>query len=168
MSTNKYVDTNINSGKICNAANGVGAVNRESIVTYAKTALDNDTSILRIIKGLSPDDIISNIKVVNDAIAGCTSVKVGFYGVLDFDNIGAIVGSGNQLANALDLSVGHASGSELSAISAVAVADRVKRIYELVGHTQTTKLPAYDLCLTLTTGGTNTGNITVIVNIVQG
>jgi hypothetical protein len=168
MSTNAYVETNIVAGKITAAAQGLGSKERKILVTYEKTASDTSASILRFVKGLSPDDIISNVLIANDALAGCTSVAVGFYGVLDYDNVGAIVGSGNQLAAALDLSSAHASGSELSAISSVDQADRVKRIYELCGHTQATKLPAYDLCLTLTTGGSATGTITLLITIAQG
>lgn len=167
MSTNAYVEANVVAGKLAAAAqSGIGSDDRQAIVTYEKTALDTSASILRFLKGISPDAIISNVRIANDAIAGCTAVKVGFYGVLDYDNIGAIVGSGNQLAAALDLSVAHASGSELSAISSVDQADRVKRVYELCGHTQSTKLPAYDLCLTLTTGGANTGTITLFADLV--
>lgn len=168
MSTNAYVETNIAAGKLAAAAQGLGAAVREVIVTYEKTAADTDASILRFIKALQPEDIILDIEVLNDAITGCTAVAVGFYGVLDYDGVGAIVGSGNQLAAALNLGSAHASGSGISGVTAVDVADRVKRIYELCGHTQITKLPAYDLCLTLTTGGTNTGTITLRVKILQG
>lgn len=169
MSTNAYVEANLVAGKLAAAANyGVGSISRQAIITYEKTASDNSASILRFFKGLSPDVIIRNCFIENDALAGCTAVAVGFYGVLDYDLIGAIVGSGNQLAAALDLSSAHAAGSGLSAVSSVDQANRGKRIYELVGHTQATKLPAYDLCLTLTTGGTATGTITVFLDTVQG
>lgn len=168
MSTNKYVETNIAAGKLAAAAQGGGSKMVEAIVTYEKTAADNDASVLRFFKGLSPDLIVSNVLILNDALAGCTAVAIGFYGVLDYDNVGAIVGSGNQLSTSRDLSTAHASGSDLSGVNSVDQADRVKRIYELCGHTQITKLPAYDLALTLTTGGTATGTITVKAAFLQG
>lgn len=166
MSTNAYVETNIAAGKLAAAAQGLGSQHRTAVVTYEKTASDTSASILRFFKGLSPDIIITNLRVGNDAIAGCTAVKAGFYGVLDYDNVGAIVGSGNQLATAADFSSAHAAGSELSLMTAVDQADRAKRLYELCGHTQSTKLPAYDLCLTLTTGGSATGTITLFLDYI--
>lgn len=169
MSTNAYVETNVAAGKLAAAAqSGLGGIVRQAVIVYEKTALDTSGSILRFFKGMDPDVIIRSLMVGNDAIAGCTAVKAGFYGVLDYDNIGAIVGSGNQLATAADLSAAHVSGSELSLLTAVDMADRAKRIYELCGHTQTTKLPAYDLCLTLTTGGANIGTITLFLDTIQG
>lgn len=168
MSTNKYVETNIVAGKLAAAAQGAGALYREVVITYEKTASDNDASILRFIKGLAPEAIITRAFVNNDAIAGCTAVKVGFYGVQDYDLVGAIVGSGNQLATALDLSSAHVAGSGLDAHSAVDVADLPKRVWELAGHTQSTKLPAYDVALTLTTGGTATGTITLTLGYLLG
>lgn len=168
MSTNAYVNTNIAAGKIGAAAHISGSLVRKMVQTYEKVAGDTDAGILRFFKGLSPDVIISNLLYCGDALAGMTSVKAGFYGVLDWDNVGAIVGSGNQLATAVDLHSAVASGSETSLMSNVDVADRGKRIYELCGHTQLTKLPAYDLCLTLTTGGVAAGTMTLICEYVQG
>lgn len=168
MSSNKYVEANIAAGKLTAAAQGSGSFYREAIVTYEKTAADTDASILRFFKGLPPEAIITKLVINNDAIAGCTAVAVGFYGVQDYDNIGAIVGSGNQLATAADLSTAHASGSGLSGLTAVDQANLVKRVYELCGHTQITKLSAYDLALTLTTGGANTGTITLLLGYVLG
>lgn len=168
MSTNKYVETNIAAGKLAAAAQGLGTLYREVVVTYEKTASDTSASILRFIKGLHPEAIITRCFVNNDALAGCTAVAVGFYGVQDYDNVGAIVGSGNQLAAALDLSSAHVAGSALDAHSSVDAADLAKRVWELCGHTQSTKLPAYDLALTLTTGGSATGTITVTVGYLLG
>lgn len=169
MATNLYVNADLIAGKLAASANLAGQKKYSACITYSKTASDTDGSVLRFIKGLPANAIIRNVQVLNAAIAGCTAVAVGFYATQKADGTGgAIIGSGNQLAAALDLSSGHASGSELSAITAVSVANRAARVYELAGHTAITKFDAYDLALTLTTGGANTGAITLLVDYTQG
>jgi len=169
MATNLYVNADLIAGKLAASANLAGQQNYSAVITYSKTASDNDTSVLRFVKAIPANAIIRDVRILNAAISGCTAVAVGFYAVQKADGTGgAIVGSGNQLAAALDLSSARASGAEGSAVTAVSQANRAKRVYELAGHTEVTKLDAYDLALTLTTGGTNTGVITLLVDYIQG
>lgn len=164
---NAYVNTNVAAGKLADAAQLMGSPTRKMVGTFEVAAADDNGSIYRVFKGLSPDIIITNILVCNDAITGGTQYDVGLYGVLDYDGIGAVVsGKANCFANNLDLSSAHARGSELSGISALDVADSGKRLYEIAGHTQSTKLPAYDLCLTADTVGSGAGTVTVILEYV--
>lgn len=166
MSTiNAYQNTNVVAGKLADAAQLLGSPVRKMVGTFEVAAADDNGSIYRVFKGLSPDIVVTNILVGNDAITGGTAYDIGLYGVLDYDGVGAVV-SANCFANNLDVSSAHVSGSELSGISAVDVANRGKRLYEIAGHTQLTKLPAYDLCVTADTVGSGAGTVTVILEYV--
>jgi hypothetical protein len=107
---------------------------------------------------INANSIITDVKIGNDKITSGTSYDVGFYNV----ESGAVVDA-DELAATLDLSSAHASGSELSAISAVDVANIGKKVYELLGLTASTKAVAYDLCITANTVGSAAGTITVFV-----
>lgn len=160
-----YQNADYVAGKLADAAQLLGSPVRKMVGTFEVAAADSDGSKYRVFKALSPDIIITDIKVGNDAITGGTVYDIGLYGVLDYDGIGAVV-SANCFANDLDMSSAHASGSELSGISAVDVANRGKRLYQIAGHTQLTKLPAYDLVVTAATVGSGAGTITLIVEYV--
>lgn len=167
---NVYVDSNLAAGKLAAAVNEMGSKVVRGIAVFSVGATDAAGSVYRLFKGLSPDMIVQSLSILNDALTGASSVKFGFYGVQDYDNVGAIVGSGNQLGSAIDISSGNPISSGLvTVMKAVAIADRSKRIYELCGHTQLTKLPAYDLCMTMTamTTGAN-GNVAVFGEFIQG
>lgn len=163
---NAYQDANYVAGKLSSAAALMGSPSRKMVATFEVAAADSDGSIFRVFKGLSPDIVITNILVCNDAITGGTAYDVGVYGVLDFDGVGAVV-SAACFASNLDLSSAHVRGSELSGISALDVANSNKRLYEVVGHTQLTKLPAYDIALTADTVGSGAGTVTVILEYVM-
>lgn len=167
---NAYVDADLVAGKIGSAPAVTGAKIRQLVQSFAVASTDAAGSIYRIAKGVSPDTLIRNIEMYNDALTGATSVKCGLYGVLDYDNVGAIVGSGNQFATAINIASGNpVSGSAQSLMGNLAIADREKRIYEIAGHTQVTKLPAYDIALTMTamTTGAN-GNVCVYISMIHG
>ncbi len=166
---NIYVDTNINTGKLANNTAALGGITKTAIQSFVVTNGDLAGSVYRIFKGLSPDIIIKSLRLYNDALTGASSVSAGFYGVQDYDNVGAIVGSGNQIASAVDISAGNpVTSTPLVFDKAISIANREVPLYTLAGHTQLTKLPAYDLCLTMTamTNGA-TGNVCVILEYVQ-
>lgn len=164
---NAYVEANIAAGKLAAAAQSTGAEERQILVTFNPAAADSDGSIYRIAKALSPDLILRNALICNEVVTGGTDWDLGLYEPLNDAGVGAVVIKDCYL-NGGDLSSAHASGSELSAISAVAAADRVKRIYEIAGHTQTTKKAAYDIALTANVVGSGTGAITVLLTLCQG
>lgn len=166
---NGYVDANIALGKLANNAACMGGTLKCAIQSFAVASTDAAGSIYRIFKGMSPDIIIKSVRLYNDALTGASSVNFGAYGVLDYDNVGAIVGSGNQIASAIDISAGNAiTSTPLVFDKSISIANREVPLYTLVGHTQLTKLPAYDLCLTMTamTTGAN-GNVCVLLEYVQ-
>lgn len=136
-----------------------GANIRSSVIVFAKEASDIDASVLRLIKGFPAEAVIKNIIIANDAIASATDIDLGIYDV----NSGAVV-SKDIFLNGGSLASGRARGSELSAISSIAVADSNKKLWELLGKTVANKSLSYDLCLTGNTFGSDTGTIVVIVD----
>lgn len=165
---NKYVQEDIAAGKLASALESTGAETRKIVVTFETAAADDNNSVYRIAKAVSPDMVVTNIQIANDATAGFTDCNVGLYESLDDNGAGGAVVDDNCFADALDLSSAHVSGSEVSAIAAVDVANRAKRIYEIAGHTQITKKKAYDICLTAIAAASAIGTITVIIELAQG
>lgn len=166
---NNYVDVNIVAGKLANNSACMGGEVKGAIQSFAVASTDQAGSVYRVFKGISPDAVIKSVRLYNDALTGATSVSCGFYGVLDYDNVGAIVGSGNQIASAVNIAAGNpVTSTPLIFDTAISIINREVPIYTLAGHTQLTKLPAYDICLTMTamTTGAN-GNICLILEYVQ-
>lgn len=166
---NAYVDANVALGKLANNTALQGGAVKSAIQSFVVGSTDAAGSIYRVFKGMSPDIVIKSVRLYNDALTGATSVKFGAYGVLDWDNVGAIVGTGDQIASAIDISAGNAiTSTPLVFDKSISIANREVPLYTLVGHTQLTKLPAYDLCLTMTAMTTGaTGNVCVILEYVQ-
>jgi hypothetical protein len=171
---NAYVDANLALGKIGSAAliNGVPKIT--VIQSFTIGASDSAASVYRVFKGIPSDAIILSIKILNDAVAGVTAGLIGLYDVLDFDGKGAIIGSGNQLCAGFNFSSANTIASvPAEALTAVAVANREKQLWELASQTQAPgaagpKAPAYDICLTMASMTTNTANICVIMDYVRG
>ena len=148
---NNYVDTDIVAGKLGVNTRVQGGQMRTAIQSFVVGSTDAAGSIYRIFKGMSPDIVIKSVRLYNDALTGATSVSFGAYGVLDLDGVGAIVGSGNQIASAVDISAGNpVTATSLVFDKQISIVNREVPLFTLVGHTQSTKLPAYDLCLTMT------------------
>lgn len=167
---NAYVDANIALGKLgSNSAAGNGGIVKRMVQSFVVAATDQAGSIYRVFKGVAPDVIISNVRLYNDALTGATSVSCGLYGVLDYDNIGAIIGSGNQFASAIDISAGNpVTSTPLVFDKSLSIANRESPLYIVAGHTQLTKLPAYDICLTMTAMTTGaTGNVALMLEYTQ-
>lgn len=168
---NAYVDANVGAtpAKLSNNTAVMGGPVRCAIQSFAVASTDAAGSIYRIFKGMSPDIIIKSVRLFNDALTGASSVKFGAYGVLDYDGVGAIVGTGDQIASAIDISAGNAvTVTPLVFDKSISIANREVPLFTLVGHTQSTKLPAYDLCLTMTAMTTGaSGNVCVILEYVQ-
>lgn len=166
---NAYVDTNIAAGKLGTNTAQMGGRLMTAICCFVVASSDAAGSIYRCFKGISPDAVIKSVRLLNDALTGASSVKFGIYGVLDYDNVGAIVGTGVEFASAVDISAGNAiTSTPLVFDKQLSIANRNQPLYIVAGHTQTTKLPAYDLCLTMTAMTTGaTGNVCVMLEYVQ-
>lgn len=158
---NKYVNTDAAANNLVGAAAG-GAEIVVKQETFEVAAADSDGSVYRVFKGLAADLILVDLKIANDAITGGTDWDAGFYET----DLGAVV-SKDCLLNGGDLSSAHARGSELSGMSAVDVANVKKSIYEIAGHTASTKKASYDLALTANTVGSGAGTVSVIATFAR-
>lgn len=163
----KYTDDDVEAGKLGNPAQISGAEVQAQVLTFEVDAADDDGSIYRIAKSLNPNLIIKRILINNDAIAGGSDYNLGFYETSTDRGDGAIIGTGNQLADALDMSAAAGNGSEKNGLAAVAIEDLPLRIYELAGDTINDRKQGYDIALTGITVGAG-GTITVRIEFVQG
>lgn len=160
----KYIDASVAAGKLtASVAGSLGAETRTFIATFELAAADDNGSVYRLFKNLSPDLIPVRIEVRCDAITSGTDFDLGFYksGVGGAEVDKDILMDGQTLASAL-------TTSPADGLQTVDIANRAKRIYELVGHTQSTKLAGYDLCLTGNTVGSAAGTVTIIAVFAQG
>lgn len=156
----KYVEANVALGKKTSSAYNSGAQPQCIVGTFEVAAADSDGSVYRIAKALNPEMIPLSLTIMCDAITAGTDWDVGFYKT----NLGAVVDKDN-LADALDLS---SASKTLDGLKDVNIDSRHKRLFELAGHTSSTKLSAYDLALTANTVGSAAGTVSFILWYVQG
>ncbi len=122
----------------------------------AVLAADDDGSVYRIAR-LPSSAVLLAIPTVNTAITGGTSYNLGFYQTTQ--NGGAIVGSGNQIATAVDMSAARGATGPLDLrFEAAAVTTAGQRIWEILGLTADPGIE-YDLAFTAATVGTGAGTI---------
>ena len=164
---NKYVDAELEAGKLGNPVNISGAEEQSQVLTFEVDAADDDGSVYRISKSLNPNLIIKSIQINNDAITGGTDYNLGIYETSTDRGDGPIIGGGNQFADALDMSAAAANGSEKNGLANVAIEDLPKKLYELAGDDVNTKKQGYDIAFTAVIVGDG-GTITVRMELVQG
>lgn len=155
----KYVNSDVADGKLANPAKHSGADLQCAVVTMEVAAADDDGSVYRLIKGINAHLIPVKLDLLTDSIAGATDYDLGFYKT----DLGAVV-SKDCLMDGEDIN----AGGSFDGLQSVDAADRAKKVFELAGHTDANKLPAYDLCLTANTVGTAAGTITAILWFIQG
>ena len=169
---NNYVNANLSATpKTLGAAAQVSGVPvYEAIQSFVIGSSDSAGSIYRVFKGIPADAIITSFEVMNDAVAGVTGGLIGLYNVLDWDNVGAIIGSGNQLSAGFNFSSANAVASGfVNALTAPSIANRMQALWQLAAQTQAPvaagagqtgpKAAAFDICLTMPSMTTNTANI---------
>jgi len=154
----KYVNSDVAAGNRSQGAAGSQAW--PLFVTFETLAADDDGSKYRLFKGLAADLIPVSMTIMCDAITAGTDYDVGFYK----PDLGAVIDKDN-LADGLDLS---SASKVLDGLKDVAIENRGKRLFELAGHTQAQRLPAYDIVLTANTVGSAAGTISAILWVKQG
>jgi hypothetical protein len=172
---NKYVSANYNNstGKLLDRAGlfGPGVVTQEAIAWFQPVSTDSVGSIYRLFKGIPSDVIITNLQMLNDAWTNCTSINIGLYNVLDWDGVGAIVGTGDQLLSGYNPSGGNpASSGWVSVLTNLSIANRIKSLWEVAAQAEyPPKFAAFDIALTtVTNSGSATPNIAVKLSYVRG
>lgn len=124
---------------------------------------ESANSVLRF-ANLNSDLIPVTLTVNNDAITGHTDSNFGLYKP---DAGGAAVDD-NALADAISFASARAQGSEGTLLSAVAIEDSQKTLWELAGQTEAEHDASFDLAMTLVTPGSNAGTIVIKGTFVQG
>lgn len=174
---NNYVDVDILAGKLASASHNRGAKLVSAVQSFVIGATDTAGSIYRVFKGIPSDAIITALTMYSDALTGGTSANLGLYDVLDFDGVGAIIGTGDQFMTATDISGGTAvSAAARNCLTNLSIANREKQLWDLVAETaapgpvgaSTLKRAAFDLCLTMTNMTTGaTGNVMVKLDYIR-
>lgn len=162
---NKYVNSDLNAGKLANAAFSHGQKPFVLVNTFEVAAADDNGSIYRIAKNIDPDLIPVRIEVYNDAITSGTDYDLGLYEPLE---AGGAVIDADIFANTLDMSSGAARGSAKDGLENLNIDKVQKMIYELAGHTLSTKKRGYDIAYTANTVGSAAGTISTLMFFVQG
>lgn len=156
---NQYVNSDIVNGNLAVSAyfSGAGMWGLNALVAVA--AADDDTSKYRIAKvpaTWTPFSIVAT----NTEITSGTDYDLGLYYTLEGALEGAVTTGGKDvLADGIDMSSARAEGSGISMLSAVAVADAQKPIWELAGDTIDNHQSSYDIVLTANTVGSAAGTI---------
>lgn len=167
---NVYADTtNINSSGrwttvTASKSTGGGARKQWTMRQFvAVAAADDDGSIYRVFKDVDPNLTIMAARIYNGAITSGTSYDLGIYP----PDLNSTPYSDNCLGSALDLSSAHAMNAPLNALNNLAVADAQKKIWELLGLTETppNHLGGVDICLTADTVGSAAGTILVELDV---
>lgn len=177
---NIYVSPNITNDAVTGIINpmmnpyrGGGGTSAYSIFeTFAIAVTDTATSVYRIFKNLNANIVPLRIMIATTAMAGLTSAKLGLY----LPNYGAIIGTGNQFMNAQTFASAIASLNPKTAIdgmAAAAIGSYQQRLFEWAGETTssptiaTSRVDAFDLCLTTVTQTGTAGTVSVLMDFVN-
>ena len=173
-----YVNALIAAGKIAESAYVSGARTITAIATKEFVAGDAAGDVFRFFKSLNPNLIIIDLKIyVDDALVGADDVNIGLYEPTDDGGTGAIIGTGNQFGDDVDLSPaggavrgGGADGTDewVDGLAAVDVANMENKLYEHAGHTVVNYIQGYDLALTVISEITTGGTCTVVAQFIEG
>lgn len=160
MATNKYVNTTLAAGGKTMAGAGFPGQVLVLTGTYEKTALDNNTSVLRL--GRVPANAIPLphlSKLNNDALTGATDVDLGLYAPLEAGGTGGAVADKDCLADGLDIAAGNALASPIAAFPAVTIEQFGLDLRALAGDVIGDGNEFYDVAITGNTFGTAAGTI---------
>jgi hypothetical protein len=152
----KYVNTEVVAQKLAAPYQQGGSDLKVFAQTLEVAAADDDGSIYRV-SSVPGDAVPVKVEIYNDAITGGTDYDLGFY--VSLEKGGAVkdkdaLMDGTSMASAADA---------VNGMTALDIADFGKRVYEIAGDDEDSRLPAYDLALTANTVGTVAGTITVIM-----
>lgn len=160
-----------------------GAQVYELLQPWVKATTDGNGTIYYLAT-LASDDVLTALELLNDALAGCTSVDIGVYrldrnGAPVNTAVGAGAGSGGAksdgsdagaiFASAVDISAGNAAGSPKNMLLALSIANTGVKLWTLLGFTDPKlKDDRYVLGMRLNTAGAATGNLALKARKAQG
>ncbi len=152
---NDQIQTQVAAGKAFEALYSGGG--KQMIITNSVevAAADDDASVYRVAKNLSPDMVVVEAVVDHDSITGGTDYDFGIYNA----GIGGAAKDKDVYADGISLATG-ASGTNL--LSTIDLASKHKTIGELAGDSVNSyNVDGYDLAFTGNTVGTAAGTIRV-------
>ncbi len=152
----KYVNTEIAADKLANPAQDGGAKLIAFVSTFEVAIADEDGSVYRVGKALQPNVIPLLILITNDEITAGTDYDLGLYET----DLGPVINK-EVFAAGISMASARATGSSVSGLSAVDVANMDKKIYEHAGDTVKDYKSGYDLAVTANTVGSAVGTITI-------
>jgi len=164
----KYIDALIAAAKKTSAAYNDGAKTVTVIQTFEVAAADDNESVYRVAKAINPDLIPKRFLIYNDAITVGTDYDLGLYETTGEDGVLGPVIDIDVFVNGASMASARARGSGLDGLTAVAIADIKKTLWELAGHTQETKKVGYDIAFTGRVVGSAAGTIAILMEFVQG
>lgn len=141
------------TGSLAQRQNGSGQV-KTQIAHWAKTAAQTNGDQIFLFPVKSSDRIVG-IYRAGAALTGATDINIGLYGTDAATNV-----DDNLFADAVSIASASAAWSQ---IDEIAVADRGKPIWSLLGQTEPDD-KTYYLALNLIAGGTATGNVAIRVD----
>lgn len=164
--------------KLSNAFNNDGVIQRVLFANWVK-GTESDGTIYRFFRGLPGNLIPLSIRIAGAAIAGLTSVKIGLLipgqVVPGGDIVGGVVTAGSDacFATALDIHAGAVNFNQATAFDGMTIINASytniqKTLNEYAGLAITTRQGSYDMAMTCTTAGTNSGAIGVLMHYVMG
>jgi hypothetical protein len=148
---------------------GPGACLQRTQAVWVMTG-DTVLSIYRIFKNVPGDVIPVSLTILNDAWTNCTSINIGLYQVLEWDGVGAMIGSGNQLTAAYNPAAGNPiTSAPVEILTAPIIANRNANLWMLAGQSEyPPKYAAFDIGLqTITNTGTATPNICIQMSYIR-
>ncbi len=123
--------------------------------TFLTISGNDGASVLRLFKDVPGNIIPIRFELMTAGVTSMSDVDVGLY----LPYVGGVAGAvkiANCLADALDFDDAITHGSPLDGLAALDIADiGAKRLFELAGDAvgiPTTRVPAYDIALTLDGG----------------
>lgn len=135
---------------------GRGEEVMEMIQALTITNGDSAGSVYRLFNSVPAKYYVDEVEILNPAVAGATSVDLGFY----LPEHGVVVNQ-NVLGSALDLSAAHNYPTPLHCLNNLSLAQRVEPLWQIDGAAFDKEPNALDLALTLNTGATATVTIYV-------
>lgn len=149
--SSKTIDTDI-------AARCLGGIVKCVPFSFEVAAADDNASIYRFIKGISPRAIPLKLELLSDATAGLTDVQFGTYKSLD---VGGAVIDVDCLAVSVDITAGKATLTEMLIPTGVAQDEIGKDLLDLSGVAEADKKKygGLDIAMTTPAGASAAGTI---------
>lgn len=155
-------DADLEAGKLADPAKSVGAQTYAFSTTFEVAAGDDNGSIFKIAK-LPASAVLTELLIFNDAIADATDYDAGYY---DEDEV--TEEDKDVLMDGADINAGNGITSPQNGLTNLALEDKPKRVWEILGKTLATKKDGYILALTANAVGSAAGTITVEGKYHQG